>query len=120
MLNSPAHCPPTAAAHRDRRSLAECALVEFVGTFFLIYVVGICMSDGQEELLPILVWALLTALIFMGSHVSGSHYNPAVTLALWLQGGWRPRRSQGSRPFLFTPPQPPPLTPLPICCFFWC
>src|SRR5262249_9769187 len=35
---------------------------------------------------PLAIGAALMAMVFAGSHVSGAHYNPAVTLGVWLRG----------------------------------
>lgn len=62
---------------------------EFIGTFFLVFVIGLCVTRG---ILPgttppaIAIGVALTALVYMGGHVSGAHYNPAVTLAVFLRG----------------------------------
>jgi aquaporin Z len=53
-------------------------LVEFVGTFFLVLVIGLTGN-------PLAIGSILMVMIYMGGHVSGAHYNPAVTLAVLLQ-----------------------------------
>ena len=58
-------------------------LVEFIGTFFLVLV--ICLSGGNM-LAPIAIGAVLMVMVYMGGHISGAHYNPAVTLAVFLRG----------------------------------
>lgn len=58
-------------------------LVEFIGTFFLVLV--ICLSGGNF-LAPIGIAAVLMVMIYMGGPISGAHYNPAVTLAVWMRG----------------------------------
>lgn len=52
-------------------------IVEFIGTFFLVLTVAL---TGE----PIAIGAVLVALVFMGGYISGANYNPAVTLALYL------------------------------------
>ena len=63
-------------------------LVEFIGTFFLILTIGMVVIDpgGAGNLAPIAIGATLMVMVFAGGHVSGAHYNPAVTLAVWLRG----------------------------------
>jgi aquaporin Z len=62
-------------------------LVEFIGTFFLVFTVGsTVISPGAGALAPIAIGASLMVMVFAGGHVSGGHYNPAVTLAVWLRG----------------------------------
>jgi aquaporin Z len=67
-------------------SLLRKWIVEFIGTFFLVYVVG-CVSLQEHVLLgPLAIGASLMVMIFAGGHISGGHYNPAVTLGVWIRG----------------------------------
>ena len=62
-------------------------LVEFIGTFFLVLTVGMCVIEpGAGNLAPLAIGAALMVMVYAGGHVSGGHYNPAVTLAVWLRG----------------------------------
>ncbi len=62
-------------------------LVEFIGTFFLVFTVGsTVIAPGAGALAPIAIGASLMVMVFAGGHVSGGHYNPAVTFAVWLRG----------------------------------
>ena len=38
---------------------------------------------------PLAIGGVLTVLVYMGGHVSGAHYNPAVSLAFFLRGGFK-------------------------------
>jgi len=60
-------------------------IVEFIGTFFLVFTVGMAVRSGSP-LAPLAIGASLMVMIFAGGHVSGGHFNPAVTLAVWLRG----------------------------------
>lgn len=60
-------------------------LAEFIGTFFLSLTVC-CAVLGNAALAPVAIGAVLAALVFAGGHVSGAHYNPAVTVAVWVRG----------------------------------
>jgi aquaporin Z len=62
-------------------------LVEFIGTFFLVLAVGMNVIDpGSGSLAPLAIGATLMVMVYAGGHISGGHYNPAVTLAVWLRG----------------------------------
>ena len=62
-------------------------LTEFIGTFFLVLTIGLCViAPGAGELAPIAIGSALMIMVYAGGHVSGGHYNPAVTLAVWLRG----------------------------------
>lgn len=53
-------------------------LVEFIGTFFLVFVIAITGN-------PLAIGAMLMGMIFMGGHISGAHYNPAISLAMVIR-----------------------------------
>lgn len=62
-------------------------IVEFIGTFFLVSTVGHTVINGGAGVIPPLaIGSILMVMIFAGGHISGGHYNPAVTLAVWLRG----------------------------------
>ena len=53
-------------------------LTEFIGTFFLV--MGAALGGGLGAALALMV------MIYAGAHISGAHYNPAVSLAVWIRG----------------------------------
>jgi aquaporin Z len=62
-------------------------LTEFIGTFFLVLTVGCTVVPGAAGVIaPLAIGSALMVMIFAGGHISGGHYNPAVTLAVWLRG----------------------------------
>ena len=62
-------------------------LVEFIGTFFLVFTVGCTViAPGAGAFAPLAIGASLMVMIFAGGHVSGGHFNPAVSLAVWIRG----------------------------------
>jgi aquaporin Z len=62
-------------------------LTEFIGTFFLVFTVGMTVIEpGVGSLAPLAIGSALMIMVYAGGHVSGGHYNPAVTLAVWLRG----------------------------------
>ncbi|HWG97923.1 MAG TPA: aquaporin [Pilimelia sp.] len=60
-------------------------LAEFIGTFFLLFTIYCAVASGST-LAPLAIGAVLMAMVFAGGHISGAHYNPAVTLAVFLRG----------------------------------
>lgn len=61
--------------------------VECVGTFFLVLVVGLTViAPGAGAMAPLAIGTILMVMVYAGGHISGGHYNPAVTLAAWLRG----------------------------------
>lgn len=60
-------------------------IVEFIGTFFLVLTVGLVVRMNPP-LGPIAIGSVLMVMIFAGGHISGGHFNPAVTLAAFLRG----------------------------------
>ncbi len=55
-------------------------VMEAIGTFFLLLA---ALFSGN----PIAIGLMLMAMVYCGGHISGGHYNPAVTLAVWLRTG---------------------------------
>jgi aquaporin Z len=60
-------------------------ITELIGTFFLVLAIGLSVI-GASPLAPLAIGGMLVAVVFMGGHVSGAHYNPAVSLAVCLRG----------------------------------
>ena len=58
---------------------------EFIGTFVLMFTV-VNAVHTQSALAPLAIGSSLMVMIFAGGHVSGGHYNPAVTPAVCLRG----------------------------------
>ena len=53
-------------------------ITEFIGTFFLV--MGAILGGGLGAALALMI------MIYAGGHISGGHYNPAVSLAVWIRG----------------------------------
>src|ERR1051325_7893969 len=60
-------------------------ITELIGTFFLVLVIGLTVLGGTQ-FAPLAIGATLMVMVFMGGHISGAHYNPAVTLGVTLRG----------------------------------
>ena len=62
-------------------------IVEFIGTFFLVFTVGTCVVYPDAGVIaPIAIGSVLMVMIYAGGHISGGHYNPAVTVAVAIRG----------------------------------
>ncbi len=65
-------------------------IIEFIGTFFLVFVIALTTNDpqiwaaGGTPFAPFAIGSTLMVMVYMGMHVSGAHYNPAITLAVLL------------------------------------
>ena len=53
--------------------------MKFIGTMFLV--LAIVFSNS-----PLAIGLMLMAMVYMGGNISGGHYNPAVTLAVFIRG----------------------------------
>ncbi|MGH9247329.1 MAG: MIP/aquaporin family protein [Acidimicrobiales bacterium] len=60
-------------------------IVEAIGAFFLVFTVGMVVAS-ETPFGGLAVGAVLMVMIFAGGHISGGHYNPAVSTAVWLRG----------------------------------
>lgn len=62
-------------------------VMELIGTFFLVLTIGMSVIAGGNGVIPPLaIGSVLMVMIFAGGHISGGHYNPAVTLGVWMRG----------------------------------
>ena len=59
-------------------------IIEFIGTFFLVLIIGLTSN-------PIAIGLGLAVLVYMGAHISGAHYNPAVSLAMLINKKLSPK-----------------------------
>jgi aquaporin Z len=62
-------------------------IVEFIGTFFLVFTIGcVAVATPEGVIPPLAIGSVLMVMVYAGGHISGAHYNPAVTLAVWIRG----------------------------------
>lgn len=60
---------------------------EFIGTFFLVLTVGMTVYNSNVGMFaPLAIGTALAVMVYAGGHVSGGHYNPAVSLSVFLRG----------------------------------
>jgi len=68
-------------------TLPQKLLTEFIGTFFLSLTICTAAIHGSaDEYVPFAIASTLMVVIYAGGHVSGAHYNPAVTISVYLRG----------------------------------
>ena len=66
-------------------------IVEFIGTFFLVLTVGCTgIGAGAGVIAPLAIGAALMVMVFAGGHISGGHYNPAVSTGVLVRGKLTP------------------------------
>ena len=58
-------------------------LTEFVGTFIFLSVIA--LSGFAGALAPLAIGVALMVMVYMGGHISGGHYNPAVSFGVFLR-----------------------------------
>ncbi len=62
-------------------------VVEFIGMFIFMFTVGmVTEKTGAAVLAPFAIGFVLMVMVFAGGHISGGHYNPAVSLAVLIRG----------------------------------
>ena len=64
-------------------------VVELIGTFFFVLTIGLVIvgsSPNDLSVAPLAIGSALMVMVYAGGHISGGHYNPGVTLAVWIRG----------------------------------
>ena len=74
------------ATRLDNSAAFRKYVVEFTGTFFLLLAITMAVSGGLGSFAPIAIGSMLMVMVYAGGHISGAHYNPAVSLAVYLRG----------------------------------
>ena len=63
--------------------------VELIGTFFFVLTIGLVavgVDAVNSAIAPLAIGSALMVMVYAGGHISGGHYNPGVTLAVWIRG----------------------------------
>ena len=58
---------------------------ELIGTFIFLFTIAAAVLSASS-LAPLAIGSVLMVMIYAGGHISGGHYNPAVTLAALVRG----------------------------------
>ena len=61
-------------------------VVEFIGTFLFVLVIVGAVHNTTSALAPLAIGAALMVNVYAGGHISGGHFNPAVSLAAYVRG----------------------------------
>ena len=61
-------------------------VVEFIGSFFLVMTICMTATSDFSQMYPLAAGVMLIALTYAGYAISGSHFNPALSLAIYLRG----------------------------------
>lgn len=67
--------------------VAKCA-VEFLGTFILVHTIcmAVNLQSETDTMAPLAIGASLMVIVFAWGHISGGHFNPAVSTGVWVAG----------------------------------
>lgn len=78
---------PPSKRHGMTHALNKKLTVEFIGTFLFLFTIGMATEEtGAGALAPLAIGAGLMVMVFAGGHISGGHFNPAVSTAVYLRG----------------------------------
>ena len=60
-------------------------VTEFIGAFFLVLTIGFATLQDVVPA-PLAIGGALMVMVYMGGHISGAHYNPAISIAIAIRG----------------------------------
>jgi aquaporin Z len=70
-------------------------IAEFIGTFFLVFSIILSVNGGAGIFAPLAIGTVLIIMIYSLGPISKAHFNPAVTLSVFLRGGCTARDIPG-------------------------
>jgi aquaporin Z len=82
---APPEASPAAAEVSPAPAAGRKYAVELIGTFIFLFTIAASVLSGSA-LAPVAIGAVLMVMIYAGGHISGGHYNPAVTIAALVRG----------------------------------
>lgn len=65
-------------------------LGEFVGTFFFLLTICLAVSGSIGPITPLVIGLSLMTMVYACGHLSGAHFNPAVSIAMVVRGKLNP------------------------------
>ena len=69
------------------KELLKKCFIELIGTFFFVFTIGCALFPNERvSFPPLAIGFVLMLLVYMGRHISGGHYNPAVSLSCAIRG----------------------------------
>jgi aquaporin Z len=79
--------PSQREEHRMPYALNQKLAVEFIGMFLFLFTVGMATNEaGAGAIAPLAIGSALMVMVFAGGHISGGHFNPAVSTAVFRRG----------------------------------
>src|ERR1700745_1555966 len=79
-VTTPEHAPAHAVPVPQLGVATRKYVTDFMGAFFLAFAVAVAALTGSV-FVPLAAGATLMVMVYAGGHISGGHYNPAVTMA---------------------------------------
>jgi len=97
IAREPERAWPEYFAHRAKakrretmQMLFQRTVAEFIGTFFVVVTIELTAGQSRAPLAPLAIGSALMAMTFAFGHVSGAHFNPAITLSVFVRGKIEP------------------------------